>query len=284
MAVENRYPFKLPAGTAVFHRSAHPVRIRGQNSRAAIGWKHLAVFAVCFILLFLGVARLYYYLITCEALKIKNIEISASHPEIKELVENFLQSHPPGNILLCNLDYLRANLISLPGVKEARLEKVLPSTLRIEVTPRIPRIYVHRGLYFLVDEEGRVLRSEVDLTNSEFPVVEDEDYFNRAYEEKVRTACQLLSELEPEMRKTIRRIVFKSNQKMEIELVEDPVRLIIDGQNFREKLLYYLENRDSWARLLGPLEYVDLRIEGRVYVKPLELNAGNTGGEKKEVS
>lgn len=284
MAVDNRYLLSTGAGNVIFHRSARAAGVRGKTGKKYLRWTHFLTIFFGLILLFLGVARVYYYLLTCDHLKIKNVEVTSPSPELKRRVEDYLLSRNLGNILICNLDYLRVSLTSLPGIKEVRTEKVLPSTLRVEVFPRIPRFYIHRGLYFLVDEEGQVLRSQSEPEDPSFPVVEDEENFNHAYSEKISLAYQALASLDPAVRPIVRRVILRKNQKLEVELTEDPVRLILNSENFSEKLHYYLANRDTWARLFGPLEYVDLRIEGRVYLKPLELSARDSREQKKEVS
>lgn len=283
MAVENGYPLNA-AGAVVFQRSARAVGPKSKSGKKPLRWTHLVGLFFALILLFLGVARLYYYLITCDELRIKKVEVISSSPELKQRVEDYLLSRNPGNILICNLDYLRLSLTSLPGVKGVRAEKILPSTLRVEVYPRIPRFYVHRGLYFLVDEEGKVIRSEAEPSDPACPVLEDEAGFNLAYQEKVRLAGRALEGLAPETRQLIRRLIFRADRQLEVELADDPVRVIIDAENFPEQLPFYLANREAWARLFGPLEYVDLRIQGRAYVKPLELSARESRGQKKEVS
>ena len=157
MAVENRYSLNPAVEPVIFQRSARPARLKAKSGKKSLRWSHLLVIFISLVLFFLGVAQVYYYVITCAELRIKRVEVNAPSPELQQRVENYLLSRNLGNILICNLDYLRLNLTALPGVKEARLEKVLPSTLRVEVFPRTPRIYVRRGLYFLVDEEGKVL-------------------------------------------------------------------------------------------------------------------------------
>lgn len=283
MAVENGYPLNA-AGAVVVHRSARAVGPKSKTGKKPLRWTHLLGLFFALIVLFLGVAQLYYYLITCDELRIKKVEVISSSPELKQRVENFLLSRNPGNILICDLDYLRLSLTSLPGVKEIRAEKILPSTLRVEVYPRTPRFYVHRGLYFLVDEEGKVIRSEAEPSDPTYPVLEDEAGFNLAYQDKVRLAGQALDGLAPEARQLIRRLIFKADGQLEVELAEDPVRVIINAENFKDQLPFYLANREAWAQLFGPLEYVDLRIQGRAYVKPLELSARESRGQKKEVS
>jgi cell division septal protein FtsQ len=286
MAVENGYRLQAnsPLESKIFHRSARGLNHKSRPLRKALRLKHLIILFFGIVLFFLAVAEIYYYAITCDQLRIKKVEVVSSAPEVRRRLESFLLTRNLGNILICDLNYLQAKLSGLPGVKEVRLEKVLPSTLKVEVFARTPRLYVHRGIYFVVDEEGKVLGSLSGLPDSAFPVLEDEDNFNHSYEEKIRLTCKALESLEPEARSSIQKITFRRNGIMELQLIEDPVRVILDETGFSEKLSYYLESREAWAQLFGPLEYVDLRIEGRAYVKPLTLSGNNSPAQEKEVS
>lgn len=290
MAVENRYPLNkplitsLPFDSPVFHRPEKTFRLKTKSGRKSLRLKHLVVLFLVMIVFFFGLAELYYYAITCDQLRIKRVEVFSSNPEVQHLVESFLSSKNLGNILICDLNYLRIVLTHLPGVKDVRLEKVLPSTLKVEVFPRIPKAYVYRGSYYLVDEEGQVIASFASLPDDSFPVFEDEDGFRQAYQQKISSACHLLNSLQPEVRALVKKITFREDGTMELQLAEDPVKIILDETDFAEKLNYYLNNKNSWTELFGQLEYVDLRIEGRAYIKPAPQAENQPSAGKKEVS
>jgi cell division septal protein FtsQ len=287
MAVENRYPLNqvLPIDSHLFQRPRNSVGLKLRNQKKIIRARHIIIFFLGLALLFFGLAEAYYYVITCEQLKINQVEVSSPSAELKQTVENYFQGRNLGNILLCNLNYLRLSLSSIPGVKEVRMEKILPSTLKVEVFPRIPRVYLFQsGYYHLADEEGMVIKSFAQLPDDLFPVIEDEENFVRFSRQKVQTAYRMLESLREEARTLVKRIRFQKTGLMEVELDGDPVRLYLEEDNFAEQLNYYLSNRETWTNQFGPLEYVDLRIEGRAYLKPLTLSASNSRVQKKEVS
>lgn len=290
MAVENRYPLNKPLITSfpfdspVFHRPEKTFRLKTKSGRKSLRLKHLVVLFLVMIAFFFGLAELYYYAITCDQLRIKRVEVFSPNSEVQHLVESFLNSKNLGNILICDLNYLRIVLTHLPGVKDVRLEKVLPSTLKVEVFPRIPKAYVYRGSYYLVDEEGQVIASFASLPDDSFPVLEDEDGFRQAYQQKIRSACHSLNSLQPEVRALVKKITFREDGTMELQLAEDPVKIILNETDFAEKLNYYLSNKNSWTELFGQLEYVDLRIEGRAYIKPAPQAESQPPVGKKEVS
>jgi cell division septal protein FtsQ len=289
MAVENRYPLEkplitsFPLDSSIFHRPAKSLRLKTKPARRSLRLKHLLLLFFILVAFFFGLAELYYFLITCDRFNIKQVEVNSSSPEIQQAVESFLSSRQLGNILICDLSYLRVSLTDLPGVKDVRLEKVLPSTLKVEVFPRKPKVYVHRGSFYLVDEEGQAIANFASPSEDSFPVVEDEDVFRQAYQQKIQSACNSLDSLQPEVRALVRKIIFKKNSSMEIELTDDSTRIFIEGTGFSEKLNYYLINKSSWEERFGQLEYVDLRIEDRAYIKPVAQAEIQPFAGKKEV-
>lgn len=290
MAVEDRFAVNrqlinaFPLETPVFHRSAKNLKLRSKAGKKTLRIKHLVILFFILISFFVAIAELYYYLITCDQLRIKNVEVISSSPELKQRIESYLQNQNLGNILICDLNYLRYKLSSLRGVKDVRLEKILPSTIKAEVLARVPRVIVHRGNYYLVDEEGQVIENFSELPAGQFPILEDDNAFQQNYDQKVRLACEVLSNLQPETRAMIQKFLFKADGLMEVYLADDPTRIILDEVHFAERLNYYLSHRTSWAQLFGQLEYVDLRIEGRVYIKQAVSSGNQSPVGKKEVS
>ncbi|MGB9892984.1 MAG: cell division protein FtsQ/DivIB, partial [Candidatus Saccharicenans sp.] len=252
MAVENRYPINrplinsLPLEAPIFHRPEKSLRLKTKTNKKSLRLRHLVITFCLLVLFFVAVAELYYYAITCDQLRIKKVEVIAANYELKQKIESYLENINLGNILICDLNYLRATLSQLPGVKDVRLEKVLPSTLKAEIIARVPKVLVHKGGFYLVDEEAQVISSFSELKDNQFPILEDENNFSHSYEQKVSLACKVLDNFRPETRALIQKIIFTSDGLMEIYLADDPTRIILDEINSAEQLDYYLKNRASW--------------------------------------
>jgi cell division septal protein FtsQ len=290
MAVENRYPLTrplfsgLPAGEQAFHRAGKKSRARVRTSKKVLSPAHLILAFGLLAAFFAGLAGLYYYAISCDQLEIKKVEVVSTSPQVKQAIENYLSRQKLGNILVCDLNYLRTVLNRLPGVKDVRLEKILPSALKVEALPRIPKLYIHRGSYQLVDEEGEIIASYSELPDQSWPLLEDSDGWSHNYKEKVALVCQAVSRLEPALRDRIRIIKLLGQESMEIQLDGDPVKIIASDSNLAENLAYYLSSINFWAEQFGPVEYIDLRLADRIYIKPLNLRAEKTPAREKEVS
>ena len=70
-----------------------------------------------------------------------------------------------------------------------------------------------------------------------------------------------------------------------LTLKGQPTRIILGPERFSEELREYLANKDAWESRGGPLEYVDLRFDDRIYFKPLppiEVAALNLPKEEAE--
>ncbi|MCI4445381.1 MAG: cell division protein FtsQ/DivIB [Candidatus Aminicenantes bacterium] len=290
MAIENRYPVNrqlitsLPFEPPAFQRSRQRVKSRTLRGKKTLALKQTGLIFLAILFFFFLLSGAYYYAITSEQLKIKQVTVNCSLPELKQKVESYLANKNLGNILICNLDFLRTTLTQIPGVKEVHLEKILPSTLKIEVFPRTPKVYVHKENYWLVDEEGQVISTQNDEPPGSFPLLEDENGFNDSYFQKIASACRALDNLQPEVRSLIKKITFQDERTMEIQLDGDPAKIILEENDFADKLNYYLNHRNSWTQLFGQLEYVDLRIGDRAYLKPVSQSGGTSSAEKKEAS
>ncbi len=272
----------FPLESQLYHRGKTQ-RVRLRPRRKTLGLKHLVLAFFLIIGFFFLLAQAYYYAISCEKLTVKHVFINCPEEGPRQTAENFLRGRNLGNLLICDLEYLRSVLISLPGIKDARLVKQLPDTLKVEIVPREPKFYVFRGSYQLVDEEGKLVASFSSLPDNNFPLVEDSQAFRERYEEKIETVWHCLKSLSTESKKQIVRMTFEEDGKISVQLAEDPVRIIIDEEDFAEKLTYYLANRNKLKELFGELEYVDLRIKDRVYFKQLNPQPDKLLAGKKEV-
>jgi len=290
MAVENRYPLTrplfsdFPAEKQSFHRPDKNIVTRTRSTRKVLSIKHLLLIFGLIATFFAGLTGAYYYVISCDRLEIKRVEVISTSPQVKQQIEHYLAQYDLGNIIACDLNYLRSRLIRLPGVKEVRLEKILPSVLKVEAIPRIPRLYIHRGNYQLVDEEGEVIASYAELPADSSPLLEDSGNWHQNYKEKIALTCQALDRLQPALRARIRTIKLMDRSSLEVQLAGDPVKIMASDSNLAESLDYYLSSLSAWVEQFGPVEYIDLRLNDRIYIKPLTLQAEKASAREKEAS
>jgi cell division septal protein FtsQ len=151
-------------------------------------------------------------------------------------------------------------------VDQAHVRKVFPSTLRIQIKERSPAVRIKKDRTYLLDEQGVQLIPPENEDFSLLPLLVDKNNFQQDEENKLNLAWACLEDLDKNQRALIRTMDLSRFNVIIIELRESSPRLILGHEGFSGKLNFFLKNRHKLDEH-GPLEYVDLRFEDRVYIK-----------------
>ena len=250
-----------------FQRGDGALRGRTAPKRAEVRAKHVLGMLLLLATAFYAFARAYLFLISWDRLAVRSVEVVAARPSLKADLVRAFSGRRLGNILLCDIDGLRAQVRQLPWVREARVRKVFPSALRVEVEERTPRALLERHGTVLVDAEGVELGAPATPEEAALPVLADRDGFRDRRAEKLRLAWACLDELPAVERASLARIDLSDPGTVELEFRDDPVRVRLGGGAFAGRLRLFRERRAGWEGALGALETVDLRFDDRVYIK-----------------
>lgn len=230
---------------------------------------------IWWIVLFILIGFLVWFFFFSSYFKIKNIEIDGSlNPEVKSAIDQFYNK----NILTFQPGKIEEDLIKKQtSIKSIEIRRGLPDTLKIKVNVREPVIgWKSQEKTYLVDENGIVFElgegEVVTEEGKEIPVIEDSQ--NIAVEpgsqivtadfvDFVKNFVEQLKE-EQEIKVTALKIVETTFQ---IEADTDQgwkiiVNTIASLTNQLKALAKVLETKREEVH-----EYIDLRIEGRVYYK-----------------
>jgi cell division septal protein FtsQ len=264
----------------VFQRGDGALRGRSARRRPALRAKHIVGMLCLMAAMFYAFARAYLLLVSWDRLAVRSVEVVCARPSLKVDLDRAFGAHQLGNILLCDIDGLRAQLRAFPWVREARVRKVFPSALRVEVAERTPRALLERYGTSLVDADGVELGAPATPEEAALPVLADRDRFRDGRAEKLRLAWACLDDLPAGERAAIVRLDLSEPGTVELAFRDDPVRVRLGGREFAAKLRLFRERREEWEGALGALETVDLRFDDRVYVK-LRGPEGPGGPEKE---
>ncbi|MGZ5495444.1 MAG: cell division protein FtsQ/DivIB [Candidatus Aminicenantales bacterium] len=219
---------------------------------------------------FLALREAYLFLITWDELAIRKVQVVCAKDNLRQTLESYFAVPRLGNILLCDLDAVRAQVRRLAWVKDASVQKVFPSGLRITVVERTPFVLLDRNGLCLADEEGHALEPVYSLEEYALPVVSDETGFASGFYDKWDAASRCYKDLPPAERNTLLGIRCSDFGTLELAFKDDPVRVIVGAGEPAADLAAFRARRVEWEGLFGPLALVNMSFDGRVYLRPAE--------------
>jgi len=216
-----------------------------------------------------------------------NVRLSSG--EVQTLVRDLQGT----NILSANLAKSRRDLLQSPWVAEVALRRVLPSTIEVFVSERRPFGLCRLGSQlFLIDRDGTVM-DEFGPQYAEFdlPIVDGLVRSPRAGkptidETRAELAARVVDAIQDsrELVKRVSQIDVHDLHDAIVLLDGDPALLHVGEDRFRERLQSYLQIAPTLRARIPDIDYVDLRFEQRLYVKPrgraerASMNLAASGG------
>jgi cell division protein FtsQ len=167
-------------------------------------------------------------------------------------------------------------LLSSPWVLDADLRRSLPSTVEVAVSERRP-IGIGRmdGQMYLIDERG-VIIDEYGPQYAEFdlPII---DGLSAPTEAGTMTdpgraelAARVVAALrpKPETARQVSQVDVHDLHNAAVILSGDSAVIQLGDQQFLQRLESYLELAPALRERVADIDHVDLRFDGRIYVRP----------------
>jgi len=217
--------------------------------------------------LFVGLQHLWLSLLDWNHFRLSRVEVWPGQTVVEDKVQSAASRFLTANLLALDTSRLATEIKSLPWIKNARIRKVFPATLRIELAVRVPLAVLDRGFLTLVDGEG-VLLAPADVSDTaRLPLLKDRGQFGEDYRKKIALARAALDGLTAELRARIEWMDLSDVGCLRLRLREDSAELILGSGGFAAKLDIYRRQAARWAVLFGRPDTVDLRIANRVYLR-----------------
>jgi cell division protein FtsQ len=178
------------------------------------------------------------------------------------------------SILSIDLEQWRGVVMNSPWVADASLRRTLPSTVDVTIQEHTPLgIGRIKGGLYLVDDRGGVI-DEYGPTYADLdlPIIDGlsgapGDESANAY--RAALARQLLDSLRVRsMAGQISQIDVSDARNAVVLLEGDPTLLRLGHERFVERLQSYFELAPALRERVPVIDYVDLRFDDRVYVRP----------------
>ena len=181
------------------------------------------------------------------------------------------------NILAVKLDDWQQKLLASPWVEGATIRRVLPSTVEIWVDERRPMgigrlgtaMYLIDGKGVIVDEYGPNY-ADLDLPIIDGLAASPQDGGPIVDAARAEFAARVIGALaaRPELAKRVSQIDVADLHDAVLILDGDPALLRLGDAEFVARLQQYIDLAPALRERLDGIDYVDLRFDERLYVRP----------------
>lgn len=268
-----------------FRRRTQLRPIKRRRAITARWWRALRVSAMFVIVLFVGY-QIGVFVLQMPVLSIDRVivrgNVHLSADEALTLVEGLHGE----NIFIADLEQWRNVLLASPWVKDVTLRTVIPSTIEITISERVPMALGRLdGHLYLIDDEARLIAEYgAEHTHFDLPVIDGLLHQTSSGpvvidEQRSDLTRRVMNDLETQPR-IVGRVsqIDVSNSSNVVVILDDDEALIHLGVNqFAERLRSYLEMVTALREKVPHIDYIDLRFGNRVYVRPVGLEGSSSG-------
>jgi cell division septal protein FtsQ len=242
-----------------------------------LAWRLGRAFAVIGITVAVGTwaARA---LLESSLLNVRNIVVHGNTRLTTAEVESLLEGIKSERILSIDFEAYRKRVLDSPWVADVSMRRILPSTVELRLVERVPMAVARLGpQLYLVDHAG-VIMDEFgpEYRDFDLPIV---DGLVRtvsraappvAEAARVQLTGRFLDALDarPDFRRRISQVDVSNAHDLVVILDGDPAALHLGEAQFVERLKTYFEISQTLHDQFSGVEYVDLRFDERVYVRP----------------
>jgi cell division protein FtsQ len=198
-------------------------------------------------------------------------------------VLSLLEGLHGANMLTVDLEAWQERLLAAPWVADAAIRRVFPGTVTVVISEREPLgIGRINDTLYLLDRRGVIIDeygpnyAELDL-----PII---DGISAAAgpdasgdEPRAELAGRLLAELQrqPELAKRVSQIDVTDAHDAVLILRDDTALVRVGDDHFAERLQSYVDLAPALRERIPDIDYVDLRFDERVYVRPHGRKSGS---------
>jgi cell division septal protein FtsQ len=256
-------------------RRARVKPAKRKGTRTRIPWRMVRA-VVCGALVVYAGYRAINLVVSASTLQVRriavrgNVRISAG--EVQALVEGLRGT----NILMADLPAYRRRLLDSPWVADVALRRVLPSTVEVFVSERRPIGLCRLGnQLYLVDRQGMVI-DEFGPKYAEFDVPIIDGLVRGAAGEpaldprRAELAARVIDAVagRTELARRLSQIDVADLHDVVVLLEGDSALVHLGDERFLERLRSYVELASALRERVPDIDYVDLRFDSRVYVRP----------------
>ncbi len=245
------------------------------------------------VLLALGlyvVYRVTALVLTAQALTITRISVSGNSRMSRGEVVALLDGLRGTNMVTADLESWRQKLLGSPWVAEAAIRRVLPGTVAVAISERRPMGIgrVGNDLYLIDDRGGIIDQFGPNYAEFDLPIIDGlaappRDNGPLIDEVRAGFAAHVLASLQahPNLAKRVSELDVRDARDAVLLLKGDTTLVRLGNEQFAERLQSYLDLAPALRERVAGIDYVDLRFDERVYVRPQGSGSRPEPGSRK---
>jgi len=220
------------------------------------------------------------FVFTTGALKVTRISVDGNQRMSRGEVLSRLEGLEGAHMLTVDLEAWRDKLRGAPWVADATLRRVFPRTIMVVIAEREPMgIGRLNDRLMLVDPEGTIIDEfGPNYATLDLPIIDGLAAGGPTLVDGERAilASRLIAGLQqrPELARMVSQIDVSDARDAAVLLKNDTAVLKVGHEKFAERLQSYLELAPTLRERVEGIDYVDLRFDKRVYVRPRERRPG----------
>ena len=253
-----------------------PGKRRKHGSVPRVTWRVVRWVCALVLVVFAGY-RGAHLVLHASVLQVRHINVHGnvrlSSGEVRAIIDGLRGS----SILSVDLPRYRRRLLESPWVADAALRRLLPSTIEVFVSERRPIGLCRLGsAVYLIDPHGTII-DEFGPQYAEFdlPLIDGlvrapssgQPAIDEARAELASRAIDAIA-AHRDLARRVSQIDVHDAHDAVVILQNDAALLHLGEDRFAERLQSYLDLREALHERVPDIDYVDLRFEQRVYVRP----------------
>ena len=230
------------------------------------------------------------FVLASDALTVTRITVQGNQRMSRGEVLGLLDGLSGTSIVLTDLESWRQRLLMSPWVADASIRRMFPGTLAVVIEERQPiGIGRIKGTLYLIDKTGTVIDEfgpnyadlDLPIVDGLSPKGEEDQSMDQA---RAALAGRLMSELarRPKLAGQVSQIDVSDSRNAIVLLKGDTALLRVGDERFTERLQSYLDLMPALRERMPDIDYVDLRFDERVYVRPHSARPRTSGASPKQ--
>jgi cell division protein FtsQ len=230
------------------------------------------------------------FVLASDALTVTRITVQGNQRMSRGEVLGLLDGLSGTSIVMTDLESWRQKLLMSPWVADASIRRMFPGTLTIVIEERQP-IGIGRitGTLYLIDKTGTVIDEfGPNYADLDLPIVDGlspNGHEDQSMDQgRAALAGRLMSELarRPKLAGQVSQIDVTDSRNAIVLLKGDTALLRVGDERFTERLQSYLDLMPALRERMPDIDYVDLRFDERVYVRPQSARPRTSGASPKQ--